>query len=289
MPPITEPRPIVFPSIPTAEGDLLGRPGLAFRGGSLPATDLFGPWALRGELVRAYPELEEVCTAIGFGHGLPLGEWCREPHWALLTLARAARPPAIPPSRNWSLAPISHLVRHIINDHHRVMRNELSRLSVVIEHVALAHPTDLIATARELFADYREVMLRRFDQEESRLFPFCVRISDQALERTGRADHPQVARIPFTDLGHGENSQSLRGLIAVTMEIAAPAFDPDIEIFRNGVVALALDLAEHLAKEQRLLISGVLFAEWQVRTRRGPRQMEAAQAVAAAPMMWSGA
>lgn len=228
---------------------------------------LFGPHGRRTELVRAYGELDEVCTQLGFGTELSLGEWSMSPGWALLILARAARPPLPPPAGDWSSATISELVADIVTTHHLPLRHELERLGVLIDHLVDAHPHPNLVLLHREYHRFKDDLTLHINQEESELFPLCIELEEALLGRRAWSARDITALIRFTGHGHAENETALRRIMDQIQIVAAKFRDPDVTLVQIGVDALARDLLIHSAKEAEILIPSAIFNEELLRAR----------------------
>jgi len=230
-------------------------------------SDLFSPRGRRAALVAAYGELNDVCTLLGFGDRFTLGEWSASPSWALVILARAARPPRPAPERDWSMATIPELVTDIIATHHVPLRHELERLGIIIDHLAVSHQRALLSALRKVYHEFKDALTLHLNQEECDLFPLCIALEEALSGRQMWADQDLTSLIRFTGLGHEECHSGLRHILGILQSAADSISDPDITIVSDGLHALARDLTMHTAKESELLIPATIFSEDQMRAR----------------------
>jgi iron-sulfur cluster repair protein YtfE (RIC family) len=237
-------------------------------------SDLFGPLGRRAALVAAYRELDDVCTALGFGVDLSLGEWSTSPAWAVMTLARAARPPQPAPERDWSMATIPELIADIVAAHHIPLRHELERLAVVIDHLAAVHQHAVFTALRKVYHDFKDALSLHLDQEECDLFPLCIALEEALGGRQVWEDQDVTSLIRFTGHGHAECDSGLRRIMGLIQAAAASSNDPDISVVSDGVSAMARDLAMHTAKEGELLLPAAIFSEEQLRARRSAGRIQ---------------
>ncbi len=228
---------------------------------------LFGPLGRRTELVRAYAELDDVCSQLGFGTDLTLGEWSTSPQRALLTLARAARPPPPPPARDWSMATIPEVVADIVGTHHLPLRHELERLDILIDHLVVAYPrSGLVALHREYHQFKNEIILH-IDHEEAELFPLCIELEDALCGRISWSSRESTSIIRFASHGHSENEAMLQRIIYQAKVVEGGLSDEDVMIVRVGLQSLAGDLVIHSAKEGEILFPAAIFSEELLRAR----------------------
>ena len=222
---------------------------------------LFGPHGRRTELVRAYGELDEVCTRLGFGTELTLGEWNMSPHWVLLLLARAARPPPPRPARDWTSATIPEVIADIVTSHHIPLRHELERLGIIIDHLLAVHPDSQVVDLHTEYHYFVDEILVHIDHEESELFPLCMALEDALNGKNIGNSQDITSIIRFAGHGHAENESRLQRIVEQLQVCAASLKDPDVDLIRVGIDALAQDLVLHSAKEGEILFPAAIFSE----------------------------
>jgi iron-sulfur cluster repair protein YtfE (RIC family) len=232
-------------------------------------TLLFTGASSRTDLVAAYPELDEVCDSLSFGWGHTLAEWCNDPEWALLELARSALPPSTPPILDWSTATVPALIRDIVETHHKPMRHEISRLRLLISQFFLRHPdADQVDIAREFPALVHDILVHA-GHEEAIVFPADMAI-DEARRRNGIRMPIAIdvaSAIRFMSLGHDDVDQALRRMKALLDSLSAACIDPDLPLMIACIDRMQADLAIHGHKEDVILRPAVIVAEEQVRAR----------------------
>jgi iron-sulfur cluster repair protein YtfE (RIC family) len=240
--------------------------------GAAPAggNDLFGPRCRRGALVAAYPELEAICTALGFVAGPSLGECSPALGWTQVILARSAHPPPPAPERDWSMATIPELISDLIATHHVPLRHELQRLGILIDHLASMHRHALLAALRKVYRDFAQALVLHLDQEEGDLFPLCIALEEALAGRRGWDDQDVTSLIRFTGHGHGECESGVRRIATLLEAAAAGISDPDLAVVCAGFTALRRDLAMHTAKEGEILMPAAIFSEERLSARRIP-------------------
>lgn len=274
MSPTSEQTPPAAAPMPSAAGPASGpdtpATGVLRMTGAVPTTraELFGPQGRRAALVSAYPELEEACAALGFGDGLTLGEWSTSPGWALVALARAARPPQPAAQRDWSMATIPELIADIVATHHVPLRHELERLGILIDRLAVVHPHAVAGALRKVYHDFMDGLGLHLDQEESDLFPLCIELEESLSGRRAWEDRDVTSLIRFTGHGHEECESGLRRTMDLLRAAEACIHDSDLALIGEGLQALARDLVVHTAKEGEFLIPAAIFSEDRLRARR---------------------
>jgi iron-sulfur cluster repair protein YtfE (RIC family) len=241
-------------------------------------SELFGPRGRRAALVAAYPELDEVCTALGFGVGFSLGEWSTAPAWAALTLARAARPPLPPsvPEQDWTMATIPELIADIVTAYHIPLRHELERMMIIIDHLAVVHQHAVFTALRTVYQDFNDQLSLHLDQEESDLFPLCIELEEALSGRQAWEERDLTSLVRFTWHGHADYESGLvriMDLLEAATSITGSR-DPDIAVFREGLKAMARDMAIHTAKEAELLLPAAIFSEELLRSRPSTERIQ---------------
>lgn len=231
-------------------------------------SDLFGINGRRSALEAAYPELRAVCTTLGFGYKFTLNEWSLSPGWAVLTLARAARPPPSAPILDWGMATIPELVTDIVRTHHVPLRHELERLGVIIDHLAIAHPCTALSTLHKAYHAFKDALSLHLDQEECDLFPLCIELEEALSDRRTWAGQDVTSIIRLTSHGHEECENALHRIIDLLHAAAASDSDRDIAVVSEGMHALDRDFDMHTAKERELLIPAAIFSEEHIRAGR---------------------
>ncbi|MBA3697696.1 MAG: hemerythrin domain-containing protein [Planctomycetes bacterium] len=165
------------------------------------------------------------------------------------------------------MATIPELVADIIATHHVPLRHELERLGIVIDHLAISHQCAVLSSLRKVYHEFKDALTLHLDQEECDLFPLCIALEEALSGRQTWAGQDVTSLIRFAGHGHEECKSGLRRLMDLLQSASASVRDPDITVVRDGLHALARDLAMHTAKESELLIPAAIFSEEQIRAR----------------------
>ena len=223
---------------------------------------LFTPTSNRDDLVSAYPDLEPFCVQLGLTEGISLSQWCSSPEWALLILARAARPPQLVPAMDWTLTGITPLITHLQNHHHRQLRNELRRMGILIRDFFHRYPGTVTAEIDHVFMRLEADITMRIDFEEITVFPQCLAIdAEPCTAFWGKTTAHDV--VIGLQVMVKNNDQSAIGLEHLLSQISTQKYltsDPDLTIISAGLIAIKLDLVLHAAQEDKLLAPAILFA-----------------------------
>jgi regulator of cell morphogenesis and NO signaling len=213
----------------------------------------------RADFVASYPELDALCERIGFGWDYTLADWSRDCGWIMLELARGAQSPPTATGDDLTSASLSELVDHLLRHHHQPLRCELNRVSLLIRHLAGAHPhqRDIQALASG-FALLRDSLLVHLLQEELEAFPLCLEL--EVLRRAPSNDFTAAMAEPlhFMAAGHVETGDDLDRLGQLARR-AGLTNDPDAELVIQALAAMEHDLQVHTAIENEILLPAGLF------------------------------
>jgi iron-sulfur cluster repair protein YtfE (RIC family) len=212
---------------------------------------LFAPGNHRRDLVEAYPELDAVCDRLGFGWHLALKDWCKDPGWGLVELARAAQPPLPAPLGDWRFSTARALIADLIANHHRPLRHELRRLGVLVAHYHQRHPELPPEAFPAQFQRLANGISLHLDHEEAQVFPHCLdfRSGDRAITFA-----QEMAASGYLAFGHQEAETALNRLIHLVRAADAARHDPDLALIIDGLMAMHADLLIHMLKEEGVLL-----------------------------------
>ena len=134
-----------------------------------------------GEIAARYPLATRVFARhrIDFccGGGVALAEACRKRDLdvsEVLVEIRRTLDTEAPETEPWNQAPIAELVRHIVDDYHGPLREELPRLEEMARKVARVHgdkDPERLSALLETFLALRSELDEHLRHEESELFP----------------------------------------------------------------------------------------------------------------------
>jgi len=211
------------------------------------------------ELVLERPSRARVFERLGLdyccGGKRSLAEACAgrgiDPAAAVAALAAAADAEA-PESTDWSSAPLGALCDHIVEAHHARLREELPRLSGLLEKVVRAHGTGRpeLTELRQTFEAMRAELETHMADGEERVFPACRAGTPvgprelAALEHEHAATGAALARLRELTGGH-----DLDRALCNTHRAAL-----------DGLRELELDLHLHIHEENNVLFPRALAA-----------------------------
>ena len=147
----------------------------------------------------------------------------------------------------------------VADHHHQPLRCELNRLSLLIRHLARAHPhqRDIQALASG-FALLRDSLLVHLLQEELEAFPLCLELEAMKLASTTAFDTTLAEPLHFMAAGHLETGDDLTRLGQLALR-AGLTSDPDVDLVIRALAAMERDLAVHTAIENEILLPAGLF------------------------------
>lgn len=149
----------------------------------------------------------------------------------------------------------SELVDHVITRHHDYLREELPRLSGMIDRVVAAHHANHpeLAELRKTFAGLRTEMDSHTMKEEQVLFPLIKQLEQaQALfpMHCGTVQNP--IRVMMHE--HDAAGEALARMKTLTGGYQPPADGcPTFQALYVGLAALEADLHRHIHKENNIL------------------------------------
>jgi iron-sulfur cluster repair protein YtfE (RIC family) len=252
----------------------------------IPRT-LFTHECRRTALVAAYPELKQVCDQIGFGSDMSLSRWCQSPEWALLVLARAAKPPPAAPACDWSQVEIFELIDDLMDQHSR-LRNELQRLDILARTIVHRHADAGIMVGLERsFANLRDSLVAHIALEEAEVFPqsLAIEAENRGRQSAQRKDIDVTSGIRAMRLGHDDAEVVFALVLEHSRSCMQEVADMDLDLLRLGLIAINADYLAHATMEDEILVPAAIFAEDQLRARTAPPEAAAGPRAQAAVTM----
>jgi iron-sulfur cluster repair protein YtfE (RIC family) len=233
------------------------------------APPLFSGASRRADLVAAYPDLDALCDRLSFGWDMTLESLCSQSDWALLELARAAKPPRQARQADWSMATMSELVGDILITHHLPLRSELRRIDILIHQFCRRHPELAHFDLHGVYARLADGLNAHLDHEEGVVFPLGLAI-ERASRHPGQdvpASSAVTGAIRYMALGHQDAAQAIRRLLVVLRQVQMNTFDTDLGLISDALAAMLADLTQHEDKEDGILMPAVIFADELLRSR----------------------
>ena len=157
--------------------------------------------------------------------------------------------------KNWSEAPLTELVDHIVDTHHRFLSTELPRISGLVEKVNNAHGERRpeLGKVVSTFELMRGELESHMAKEENVLFPAIRMIETQNGPNTfpfGSVANP----IGMMEHEHNDAGIALRRLRELTDDYTPPADAcPTYRVMLESLSNLEQDLHLHIHKENNIL------------------------------------
>ena len=219
------------------------------------------------ELVLEEPSRARVFERFGIdyccGGKTPLEAACADRGLDVDAVIAALREPRAPEAEDvdWTVAPVSALVDHIVEHHHGYLREELPLLELLVDKVVRAHGDTHpeLADVRTTFAGIADELSEHMQKEEQILFPACV-----ALEEGDAEPAPGSVESPIAVMlhEHDEVADGLARLRALTS-----GYEPPVEACNSyramldRLRTLELDTHRHVHEENNVLFPRALALE----------------------------
>jgi regulator of cell morphogenesis and NO signaling len=228
------------------------------------------------ELAVEMPESTRVFEKLGIdyccGGGKSLEEACAASNISVdevlvrLELAEQSAQ-ANTTDRNWFSEPLADLVDHIKNTHHRYTREELARVTPLLEKVCSVHGKNHpeLLPIRAAFHGLAQELTTHMMKEEMVLFPFIVRLEEAFIEGEPVLPPPfGTVQNPVSMMMHEHDAagDALKAMRQASAGYTAPA-DACIS-FQTLYRALAdfeTDLHQHIHLENNILFPRAIKME----------------------------
>lgn len=226
------------------------------------------------ELVLEHPAVTRVFEKLGIdyccGGGKILEQACREanlPVNQVLNSLETARAQPSPEGRDWRAEPLSDLIAHIRDTHHRYTREEIARLGALLGKVCPVHGENHpeLLRVRAAFNGLAQELTTHMLKEEMVLFPYIVRLEEAVTA------HEPVMPPPFGSVQnpvammlreHNNAGEALREMSRLSNGYTSP---PDACIsYQTLYQALAefeADLHQHIHLENNILFPRAIEME----------------------------
>lgn len=162
---------------------------------------------------------------------------------------------------------VSELIDHIIERHHRVARNEIGRLRLLMERVCHRHRDQYpeLADLRVLFGALCDDLGTHMRREEFHLFPYIKTVENA---------HANNAYLPFPRFGtignpirmmmadHDTVADFMDEMRGLTNSFTAPRDAcPNLKSLYKGLADLEKDLHKHVHLENNILYPAAILLE----------------------------
>jgi regulator of cell morphogenesis and NO signaling len=228
------------------------------------------------ELVQEFPGATRVFEKFGIdyccGGKRPLKEACNAANLlvneVLDSLEAAQKASDIAPDAcDWQSQPLTEVIAHIINTHHKYTREEISRLGPLLAKVCLVHGKNHpeLDSVRAIFHGLAQELTMHMMKEEKMLFPYIVRMEEAVVQKEpilpspfGSVQNPVL----MMEHEHDDAGEALRALREMTDSYTVP---PDACIsYQTLFQALAefeVDLHQHIHLENNILFPRAIAME----------------------------
>lgn len=160
---------------------------------------------------------------------------------------------------NWAAASLSTLAQHIVEKHHRYVRNAIPRVRSLLERVKAKHGANHpeLTGIEERFFDLGQELQMHMHKEEQMLFPY-IEALDRAAGGNGRLDPPffQTVRNPVHMMmeEHDSAGELLRAMrkLSSGYQVPADACESYKELYRS-LEEFEADLHTHIHLENNIL------------------------------------
>jgi regulator of cell morphogenesis and NO signaling len=223
-----------------------------------------------GELVAQRPSRARVFETFGIdyccgGHE-SLEAVCARKSLAVQTLLAALDESdrAVPAAEetDWTLASLKDLVDHIEFKHHGYLKQNLPRLTSLVNKVAAVHHVrhPEMLEVRDRFNAMRAELESHCKEEEEEFFPLCRELSEHKLQTASTSDLGR--EIQDLEAEHDGTGKTLEKLRSLTHGYIVPADGcSTYRALLDGLRDLELDLHIHVNKENSVLYPKVLAAQ----------------------------
>ena len=160
----------------------------------------------------------------------------------------------------WTSAPLSALIRHILDTHHAYLRGALPKLTQLVQTAAPAgggEQGEALQAIAQVYRDLRSELESHMWKEEMVLFPLIEGLeAAQAAGRPAPPSHCGSIRNPIRvmETEHGHAKHALAELRRLTGGFAAPAgASTDFRNLLTVLAELETDLHSHIHLEDEIL------------------------------------
>jgi regulator of cell morphogenesis and NO signaling len=216
-----------------------------------------------GQWVSEHPQTARLFETLKIdyccGGGKTLAQACTEkglqPQEIIAQLVSVSAQEPATDEKNWLDAPLGELCQHIEQTHHAYLKDELPRLSGLVDKVANAHGENhpALFELRAVFEELRAELEPHMAKEEQILFP-AVRHLEQAAECPQFPFGTVANPIRMMEHEHDVAGTALGKIRELTDDFQAP---PDAcnsyRVMVDSLRHLERDLHQHIHKENNIM------------------------------------
>lgn len=173
-------------------------------------------------------------------------------------------------ARDWTTAPLSDLIRHIVRTHHEFLKLELPRIGQRVQRVVQAHghhDPEALLELEDVYRTLWQEMDLHMHKEELMLFPAIEHF--EAATQSGSPLPPSpfgsIANpITVMEREHDSAGDALARIRVLTRDYEVPAYAcSTYRAMLLGLQALEADLHTHVHLENNILFPRVIALEQQ--------------------------
>ncbi len=170
-------------------------------------------------------------------------------------------------SRNWQIEPLSDVIAHIKNTHHKYTREEIARLGPLFDKVCSVHGKNHpeLLPMRATFAGLGQELTMHLMKEEMVLFPFIVRMEEAVIQNEPILPPPfgsVLGPVTMMESEHASAGDALRALRAASNGYVPPAdVCVSYQTLFKALAQFEADLHQHIHLENNILFPRALAME----------------------------
>jgi regulator of cell morphogenesis and NO signaling len=170
-------------------------------------------------------------------------------------------------ARDWKNALLSELAAHIKNAHHKYTREEIVRLTALLQKVCSVHGKNHpeLLEIQSTFRDLAQELTTHMMKEEMVLFPYIVRMEESVIQKEPVLPAPfgTVANpVAMMEHEHDSAGTALRTIRKASSDFAAPG-DACVSYrtLYKALDAFEADLHQHIHLENNILFPRAIAME----------------------------
>jgi regulator of cell morphogenesis and NO signaling len=170
-------------------------------------------------------------------------------------------------AREWNDEPLSELIAHIKNTHHKYTREEIVRLYALLEKVCSVHGKNHpeLVGIRDIFLGLSQELTTHLMKEEMVLFPYIIRMEEAVLQKEPILPAPfGTVKNPVAMMEHEHDSagDALRAMRQASHGYAPPA-DACVsyQTLYRAMAVFESDLHQHIHLENNILFPRAIAME----------------------------
>ncbi len=169
--------------------------------------------------------------------------------------------------RDWQSEPLSELIAHIKNTHHKYTREETARLTALLQKVCSVHGKNHpeLHGTRETFGWLSQELTTHLMKEEMVLFPYIERMEEAVIQSDPVLPSPfGSVQNPVAMMEHEHDSAgaALQSIRKASNDFAPPADGcVSYQTLYKALAAFEADLHQHIHLENNILFPRAIAME----------------------------